>query len=455
MRVMSITLEKPALFRPDTGPVGCEIRFVTFLEDRPRVPNGMRLILGHTNAAQREGSIASAWNWAHAKPNSNTCPHYQVDRNGNTRKMLPSNRRAIANATVNSVEGAHGDVAWFSIAIETADSGTLADPSISAFTPAQIDAMVAIYAYESIVHPQIKLAYPTEWWGAGSAAHTEPFGYPYWTLYNGKICPGNKKKQQIRDIIIPRARELRARWLGETTPPPPPPPPTGDRRAPIAPLRRGDQSMEVALLINYLKEFAWYPAEWMGDTNDATYGARCEAGVRNMQQALRIGVDGFYGSQSQGALQTFLTPPPPPPTVPPPVVGQGEIVDLIDYGWFQLHDGVRWPYSVAQAVYGVGELYPWIVNFNGFAADLSNWPGEGGYVKVPSLRAGVDPRLTVDRLFAGVRVRTGIGQAPAAVIGTAYPNESFQQRQARVAAWVFWNGGDEATFPGEVVFCPA
>jgi peptidoglycan hydrolase-like protein with peptidoglycan-binding domain len=440
---------KPASFHPEAAPPGVEVKFVTFWQDRPKMPAAPRLQLAHTNAAQREGSITSAWNWAHAKPNSNTCPHYQIERDGDARKMLPSNRRGIANSTVNTREGAYGDVSWWSLAYETSDTGTLADPGISAFTDAQMERLAQIFAFEHIVAPTILLEYPTAWHAAGTASHTEPFGWPYWTLYEGKICPGEKKKRQVRDLIIPRAREIVGGWLGAPTPPPNPVPP-GTRRAPMSPLRLGDEGMEVALLINYLKEFGWYPLQYVGDTNDGKYGGRAEEGVRNMQAAFKLTVDGFYGRQSEDALNAFLNPPPTPPVQP---TDPGGIVDVIDFGWFQLHDGIRWPYSVAQTLYGDGELWPWIVGFNALRDDLSDWPGEGGYVKVPSLPAGVTGRGDIK--FAGVRVRTPVGAAAAEVIGIAYPNESFAQRQARVPAWSFWNGGQPDTVPGEIVFCPA
>jgi hypothetical protein len=45
----------------------------------------------------------------------------------------------------------------------------------------------------------------------------------------GKPCPGDLKKQQVRDVIIPFARDIVDAWMGTTpTPPPTPPPPTGD-----------------------------------------------------------------------------------------------------------------------------------------------------------------------------------------------------------------------------------
>jgi len=217
---------KPTAFAPDIPPPGVESNLVSFWAERPIIPShGMRLQLFHTNAAQGEGSVESSKGWAERAPNSNTCPHFQVDRSGRAAMLLQTNRRGIGNATVTAHEGEHGDVSWWSIVIETADSGTLADPTISECTPEQAEKVAIILAYNAVVWPNITLEYPTEWWGPGSACHTEPFGYPYWTLFDGKICPGDKKKRQMRELILPRAREIKAAW---TAPPPPPPPPPPD-----------------------------------------------------------------------------------------------------------------------------------------------------------------------------------------------------------------------------------
>jgi hypothetical protein len=217
------TPRKPDVFDHSHAPVGVEVKFVPFWQERPMLNGGKaRLFLVHTNAASREGSIESAWNWATSKPNQNTIPHYQVDRSGRARKMLPTNRQGIANATAKSAQGEHGNVREWSLAMETADTGYLDDPSISAFTDVQAERVAEIIAYEHMVSG-FPLEYPKEWYGAGVGCHTEPFGYPYWTLFNGKTCPGDKKKRQVRELIIPRAREIVAAWKGPPTLPAPEP----------------------------------------------------------------------------------------------------------------------------------------------------------------------------------------------------------------------------------------
>jgi len=215
---------KPAAFTPEGSVPGVELRSVEFLADRPLLKVKPRLLLVHTNAASVEGSVDSAWRHSHADPNQNTLPHYQVDRTHNgvtrARKMLPTNRRSIANATVKEHRGEHGDVSWFSISIETADlgfpmkeNGFKAPGETIGFDPQQGELVAQIIAYESIVH-DLPIATPKEWFGAGVACHTEPFGFPHWTIKKGKTCPGAQKKTDVREWIIPRANEIRRAWVG-------------------------------------------------------------------------------------------------------------------------------------------------------------------------------------------------------------------------------------------------
>ena len=225
---------KPAVFSPEGSVSGVEIKSVKFLADRPNLKVAPRLLLVHTNAAGREGDVESAWNWSHSKPNENTLPHYQVDRTHNgvtrAREMLPTNRRSIANATVKEFREGHGDVSWFSISIETADlgfpmeaNGFKAPGGTIGFDPQQGELVAQIIAYESIVHG-FPIATPKEWFGSGVACHTEPFGFPHWTIKKGKECPGAQKKIDMREWIIPRANEIKNAWLGAKAAPAATPP---------------------------------------------------------------------------------------------------------------------------------------------------------------------------------------------------------------------------------------
>lgn len=202
-------------FDPTSVPDGCIYRPVPFLAQRPVITP--RSMFAHTMAARRRSTVQSAWNHANAAPNSNTLPHYALglDENDGCAKFLPTNRRGIANATVDAYQGGHGDISWFSLAVETADTGSDADPGISAFTDYQLEMLVRIYVHECAGWgiPAVKLP---EWYGAGCATHTDPFGYPYTTLYRGKICPGSKKKAQFWTFVLPEV-------VRRLTPPPPPP----------------------------------------------------------------------------------------------------------------------------------------------------------------------------------------------------------------------------------------
>lgn len=209
------TPARPAVFDPFHAPDGVECRWVEFWMQRPLL-GSVRSTLVHTNAASREGSVAAAWNFAHARPNANTCPHYQVDRKHEgvwVRKMLPSNRRGIGNATVDAHQEGRGDISTWSLVIETADLGWGEGRPGGAcgFEEEQGEMVAAILAYESIVHG-FPLSIIETWWGAGVAAHTDPFGYPYTTLYAGKVCPGETKKRELREWIYPRAAAIREAW---------------------------------------------------------------------------------------------------------------------------------------------------------------------------------------------------------------------------------------------------
>ncbi len=75
---------------------------------------------------------------------------------------------------------------------------------------------------------------------------------------------------------------------------------------PTPTLKRGSAGPEVRELINVLKFWKWYPAPFMDDSNDGKFGRRTEAGVRNMQIALKIKNDGIYGPRTAKALQLHI-----------------------------------------------------------------------------------------------------------------------------------------------------
>lgn len=208
---------RPSVFAPNRAPGFVELRFDAFRtvdgdvwwEYRPVIRPRLQLV--HTNGARGEGSIESAINWGNANPGSNTHPHYQVDRH-RAAKFVPTNRKAIGNKTIADYRGTHGDVADWSLVIETSDEGWPTPGEAGGFIGDQPEMIAQILAFEAITHPDIVLAPPAAWWGAGTAAHTDPFGWPYWTNAKGKTCPGAEKKRQLRELILPRAREIYTAW---------------------------------------------------------------------------------------------------------------------------------------------------------------------------------------------------------------------------------------------------
>lgn len=208
------------LFAPNRAPDFVELKLSAYRteagavwwETRPIITPRLQLV--HTNGASQEGSIESSINWGNAAPYANTHPHYQVDRD-RAAKLVPTNRKAIGNKTTVEARGAHGDAADWSLVIETADEGYPTPGESGGFIGEQVEMIAEILAYESIVH-RIPLVYPANWWDPGTACHTEPFGYPFWTNANGKVCPGRTKKQQMRDVVLPLARQILDQW---TNPP--------------------------------------------------------------------------------------------------------------------------------------------------------------------------------------------------------------------------------------------
>lgn len=206
---------RPKEFRPDWPPPGYRILYVNFQAERKTIAPRLQLI--HTNGASVESSIESAKNWAERRVvngSSTTLPTFQVDRDGDAAMFININQAQNACYKVNP---------W-AISYETADTGYKADPTISGFTEPQLQALANGCAYVSVLF-KIPLEYPSTWDGTGTASHTEPFGYPYWTNSNGKICPGSKKKEQVRDVILPHARKIVEAWMTPAKPIPPPPKP--------------------------------------------------------------------------------------------------------------------------------------------------------------------------------------------------------------------------------------
>lgn len=210
--------------------------------------------------------------------------------------------------------------------------------------------------------------------------------------------------------------------LGSTPPPPPPPPPPGlHAGAPLPVLQIGSSGAEVTKLINVLKFWKWYPAEFMNDVNNGQYGQRTATGVRNMQTALRVLVSGNYDLLTAKAysamLVSFENPPPPPP--PPPVKMGLYYVKPNDTYW-----------GISVTAYGTGTKYKEIQ-----AANNNATLSPGSRIKVP----GID----------GVDTTVQNGEGPYSIIkrcGVSPTTEAINEFYA-------WNGGASRVLrPGDAVF---
>lgn len=229
---------RPSYFGPDGAPPGIRLMLDAYntLDDglpwtptRPRIEP--RLGIVHTNAASVEASVHSSINFGRntrtPDGRNTTKPHYLVAEPFSA-KVLRTDLRGIANSTEDWFQEAEGeqDVSFWSYAIETADTGTKADPAISDFLKAgqsvhgpvdvpHAELVARIFAYESIVHNH-PLVVPDRWNGTGIVTHTWPYPYPHYTTKRGKTCPGQKKIATFNNEIIHRATLIREAWLGDT-----------------------------------------------------------------------------------------------------------------------------------------------------------------------------------------------------------------------------------------------
>lgn len=120
--------------------------------------------------------------------------------------------------------------------------------------------------------------------------------------------------------------------LNGATPTPPPVVDGGYRAGvPLPPLRLGSTGIGATQLIDALKFWGWYPAQWLDDRNDGTIGARADAGIKAMQQALGVPVDGIYGPRTATAYGGFLDAIEQLAT-PPPVVPAGATTHTVAAG---------------------------------------------------------------------------------------------------------------------------
>lgn len=224
---------RPATFSAEGAPPGVAVDFAAYrrndgvdgswYQQRPTIRPTTQVV--HTNAAGGEGSTTSKVNWANREKN-NTHAHYNVNAPVPT-KHCPTDRRGIGNSTSKDTARRAGvkDSSFWSIVIETADMGQRSAKANGIRWPSDCgpflhdhaEIVARILAYESIVW-NIPLDYPSTWTKPGSICHTDPFPFPHFTTADGKTCPGSTKKRQVQQDILPRARAIRAAWLGQQPP---------------------------------------------------------------------------------------------------------------------------------------------------------------------------------------------------------------------------------------------
>ena len=217
------TPHRPRTFLPGDVPPGVSKDIYAYgakwLSTRPRIRP--RVIVVHTNGGAGEGSYRGAINWSNGGPNR-THAHYNLNEPSPS-KSLSTGLRSIANSTGRDIEAQYGlpDASFWSISIETADRGYANGGSVDLgdFLHNHDELVARIIAYESIVW-NIPIEIPKKFGDPGVVTHTEPWPYPYFTTVTGKTCPGTTKKDRVlRGDILPRARQIRAAWLGLPQPP--------------------------------------------------------------------------------------------------------------------------------------------------------------------------------------------------------------------------------------------
>lgn len=210
---------RPRVFLPGDVPAGVHKDIyayrATWLASRPTIKP--RVIVVHTNGGGGEGNYTGAINWSNGG-DSRTHAHYNLNAPTPSKSMSTA-LRSIANSTASSIEQKYGlpDSSFWSISIETADRGynNGGGVDLGDFLYDHDELLARIIAYESIVW-DIPIVVPEKFGDPGVVCHTEPFPYPYFTTVSGKTCPGTTKKDRVlRGDILPRARQIRAAWLGE------------------------------------------------------------------------------------------------------------------------------------------------------------------------------------------------------------------------------------------------
>jgi len=195
-------------------------------------------------------------------------------------------------------------------------------------------------------------------------------------------------------------------------------------------------------------------ARYMVSAMDQVYAERLTVIPHRTSDSTTCPGDFINSKIAAIAVRPEWKPTTPPVDPAPPPTG---VVAVEPFGTFIINETDRWPAQVAQRIYGNAELWPWIANFNshlGITQENVNktWPAIGVGVRVPPLPESLGSKSGP---IAGVRVRVPYGAGPAAIVGVAFPNESFQQRSARVPEMAKWNGRTTSFRAGQIVFVRA
>lgn len=225
----------PADFSPFHAPPGWVTDFDAFLwhdgstwwPHRPIIEPIMWVV--HTNGGRGEGSSLYKASSANLGPQSKTHAHYNLNYPTPT-KFVPSNRRGIGNSSGTSWELAHGtkDASFWTGVIETRDAGWPHPGHAGGFMDDEqihdIELLARALAFEAIVAfvmgwlpGPIPARYPDRYGDPGMVTHTEPWPYPALTIQRGKVCPGDTKKQQMREMVLPHTQRITDAWFDDVT----------------------------------------------------------------------------------------------------------------------------------------------------------------------------------------------------------------------------------------------
>lgn len=151
--------------------------------------------------AHSAGGEAELYGWWMNDQSRGLESHFWVARDGDVYQYIDTNVRADANGEANG----------FAISIETQSSVHASEP----WDKAQLDAIIKLMDWICKTHniPRKLMAHKTD---PGLAWHIM-FGAPGpWTSAKGKVCPGPKRIEQFKNIVVPTL----AKGQGSTPTPP-------------------------------------------------------------------------------------------------------------------------------------------------------------------------------------------------------------------------------------------